>query len=125
MVSKSKKLTTYGKELLLDLSECDIKKFKKASFKKFFVEVCDLIDMQREQLNFCNILDEKEKPNVIGITAIQFIMTSNITIHAYTSTGKAYVNIFSCKEFEEKDAIEFTKNWFGGKVLQSHVFARK
>ena len=42
----------YGLELILDLHGCDTSKFNRESIKAYFEQLCDLIDMQREDLHF-------------------------------------------------------------------------
>ncbi len=108
----------YGKELIIDLKDCNITKFNRKNITEYFVELCTLIDMQREDLHFWDDegISEEEKrtePHVVGITAIQFIITSSITIHALTLLKEVYVNIFSCNEFGSHRAAKFTADWFG------------
>ena len=59
-----------------------------------------------------------------GTSAVQFILTSNITIHTLDILKNVYVNIFSCKEFDEKIAENFTKEWFKGDVVNSITINR-
>lgn len=120
---------SYGKELIIDLKDCDITKFNREDIERYFVELCELIDMQREDLHFWDDegIPEAEKrtePHVVGITAVQFIITSCITIHALTLLKEAYINIFSCKEFSRGDALEFTRRWFGAKEFNSTFISR-
>lgn len=119
----------YGKELVLDLHNCDTTTFNRESIEQYFIELCDLIDMQRCELHFWDDLDtpEDEKqtsPHTVGTSAIQFILTSNITIHTLDLLGKVFINIFSCKDFDPKKAAEFTANWFKGKIVQTTVLDR-
>jgi S-adenosylmethionine/arginine decarboxylase-like enzyme len=51
-------------------------------------------------------------PHTKGTSAVQFILTSTIVVHTLEILEAAYVNIFSCKEFDEKKAEEITKEWF-------------
>lgn len=113
---------SYGKELIIDLKDCDVGKFNREDIERYFVELCELIDMQREDLHFWDDegIPEAEKrtePHVVGITAIQFIITSSITIHALTLLKEAYINIFSCKEYDENMALAFSTEFFSGKNL--------
>jgi len=117
-------MITYGKKLILDLHNCDPKTFNRKSIFNYFVELCNRIDMQRETLHFWDdeYTEEKHKetePHLKGISAIQFIKTSNITLHTLEILKKAYVNIFSCKDFEAAVVESFTSDWFGGTVVQS------
>lgn len=119
----------YGKELILDLHECDVGKFTRDSIEQYFIELCELIDMQRCALHFWDDLDtpEEEKqtsPHTQGTSAVQFILTSNITIHTLDQLGNVYVNIFSCKEFDSNEAFSFTRDWFKGTVMQLNIIAR-
>jgi len=101
----------YGQELILDLHGCDIKTFSQENLKKYFVEICNKIDMKRhgEPLFW---EDHSEIPHLKGISAIQFIETSNIVVHALNMLGAVYINLFSCKEFDQEKAKIFSKNFF-------------
>jgi len=121
--------TPYGVELILDLHNCDVTKFNRQSLEKYFIELCDLIDMQRCELHFWDDLDtpEEEKqtsPHTTGTSAIQFILTSNVTIHTLDILKKVFVNIFSCKDFSTSVAERFTVEWFGGTAVSSTVVDR-
>ena len=119
----------YGKELILDIHDCDTSTFTRKSIEEFCIELCKLIKMQREDLHFWDDegLPPEEKqtlPHTSGISAVQFILTSNITIHALDILKRVYVNIFSCKDFDTKVAKDFTKKWFKGKIITNHVIDR-
>ena len=119
----------YGKELILDLHECDPSTFNRASLTMFFRELCELIDMEPELLCFWDDvglpLEEcQTQPHTKGTTAVQFILTSNITVHTLDILKKVFVNVFTCKDFEPQAAIDFTAKWFRGKVAASHVVER-
>jgi len=119
----------YGKELILDLHNCDPKTFTRYSLKKYFNEICILIDMQRCKLCWWDdygVTKEEQQtlPHTKGTSAVQFILTSNITIHTLDIMKCVYVNIFSCKEFDEKKAEIFTKDWFKGEVVNSLTINR-
>ena len=119
----------YGKELVLDLHECDPATFTRKSIRSYFKNLCDLIDMEREKLCWWDDLhtpeDEKEtEDHLIGTSAVQFIKTSNITIHTLDVMKRAYVNIFSCKDFDAKLVKSFTSKWCGGKVVRIRELRR-
>jgi len=110
-------MNSYGKELILDLYDCNTSTFDRGSIKQFMIELCDLINMEREDLYFWDYEggeEEKAKAPVhlVGTSAVQFITTSDIVIHTLDLVGECYINIFSCKEFNSKDALDFTNNWF-------------
>ena len=120
----------YGLELILDLHGCDPHKFTRGSIKQYFVELCELIDMKREDLHFWDDEDVPEEeqqtdPKTKGISAVQFILTSSIVIHALPLLKSAYVNIFSCKDFDTIMAETFTAKWFAASKWTSKAMVRR
>jgi len=120
----------YGKELILDLHECDVVVFTRHGIARYFENLCSLIDMQRCEMHFWDDVGvpEEEKqtsPHTKGTSAIQFILTSNITIHTLDTLRAVYVNIFSCKDFDADVATAFTVKWFSGKVVNKVVIDRR
>lgn len=120
----------YGKELILDLHNCDVSKFNREDIEAYLVELCDdIIDMEREDLHWWDYADEPEEyekapAHLKGTSCVQFIKTSNITIHTLDSLGIIYLNIFSCKEFDSDKVVDFTLKRFKGELLKSHVIGR-
>ena len=119
----------YGKELIFDLHNCDSKMFTREHIERFFVKLCEMIDMEREDMHFWDDLEtpEEEKetePHLVGTSAIQFIRTSNVTIHTLDLMRRVYLNVFSCKDFDEEKVIRFSHMFFGGIVMKSVVVDR-
>lgn len=120
----------YGKELILDLHGCNTQKFNRKSIKEYFRILCDeKINMERCDLHWWDYKDYPEEyvnapAHLKGTSAIQFIKTSNITIHALDVSGNIYLNIFSCKDFDVTEAQQFTLGWFCGKIVQRKVINR-
>lgn len=119
----------YGYELILDLHDCDSQTFNRISLKNYFKKLCKQINMTRCELHFwddVNVPQEEQQtsPHTKGTSAVQFILTSTIVIHTLDLMSAAYVNIFSCKEFDEKLAETFTKEWFHANEIQSHFIER-
>ena len=120
----------YGKELILDIHKVkNTHLFNRKDIKKFMIQLCELIDMEREDLHFWDELytpeeDKFTEPHLIGTSAVQFITTSNITIHALNVMKRVYLNIFSCKSFSQKEATEFCIKYFDGKLVAKHFINR-
>lgn len=122
-------MNDYGKELIIDLHDCNPRKFTRKDIRNYFRKICDLIDMERCKLTWWDDLHtpEKEKetePHLVGTSAVQFIKTSNITIHTLDILERAYINIFSCKDFDEYTAAEFSKRWFEGRIVNQTMIRR-
>ncbi len=85
--------------------------------------------MEAEDLHFWDDLDipegERENlPHLVGTSAIQFIKTSNITIHTLDILKQVYLNVFSCTDFDEEQVELFTIDWFEGVVVNRYVIRR-
>jgi S-adenosylmethionine/arginine decarboxylase-like enzyme len=120
----------YGQELILDLHACDTSKFTRSALARFFIDLCELIDMEACDLHFWDdvgVAEEEQQtdPKTKGTSAVQFILTSTIVIHTLDLMKVAYVNIFSCKEFKTDEAAKFTAEWFGSSDWTSNVVTRR
>jgi len=119
----------YGYELIMDLHGCDASKFNRTSLDSYFEKLCKAIDMKRANLHFWDdegLPPEKRQtlPHTKGTSAVQFILTSSVVVHTLDLLEAVYVNIFSCKEFDEKVAEEITKEWFGANGCRTHFIER-
>lgn len=120
---------SYGIELILDLHECDVSKFNRDDIGLFFdglVEVIDMVACERYCWDDDGVPEElkQTEPHTKGTSAVQFILTSSIVIHTLDILKCVYVNIFSCKSFDEQAAKDFTVKWFDGKIASSHFIRR-
>lgn len=123
-------MDSYGKELILDLHECSTENFSRQGLKRFFEELCELIQMEREEIHHWDYEDvpEEERPteaHLLGPSAVQFIKTSNIVVHALELLKNVYINVFSCKDFDADEAARFAARYFCGKTVSKHVIIRK
>ena len=100
-VGKGRVMKYYGKELIIDLHECDPSICTRESLQQYFEKACEAMNMERCEMHFWD--DEglppeecQTNPQTTGVTAVQFILTSNITVHTLTLLKKVFINIFSC-----------------------------
>ncbi len=119
----------YGYELILDLHGCDVSKFNRESLDGYFEKLCKAIDMQKCERYFWDdvgLPPEKRQtsPHTKGSSAVQFILTSSIVIHTLDLLEAVYINVFSCKWFDEKVAEEITKKWFGANGCNARFIER-
>ena len=108
----------YGIEMILDLYDCNPRFFTRMWLTVFVEKLCKKIDMEREDLHFWDYEgtpeEEKRKlpAHLEGISGIQFIRTSNITMHTLNQPRMVLLNIFSCKDFNVKEALLFCQQFF-------------
>ena len=118
----------FGKELIIDMHRCQDLLSKK-SIDSYFVYICEKMIFTRMSTHWWDDADSPKKGKDLparlrGISAIQFIGESNITVHAMQKIHKVYVNIFACRDFNAEEACRITEEWFLGTVVAYHVIER-
>ena len=118
----------FGYELLLTLDKCDVTRFTRKNIEEYLKDLCNWIEMEREDLHFWDYENEEipvEEQHLKGVSAVQFIKTSNITIHTLEMSRRVYLNIFSCKWFDQETAINRSLLAFDGTVKFSLFIMRE
>lgn len=103
-------MDTWGLETIIDLKGCDHNAITSIdTIKQYLVELVSILDMEAYGEP---IIERFGKDDKYGYTAIQLIQTSNITMHFDEENNDVYINIFSCKEYDPVDAVDFSINCF-------------
>ncbi len=112
-------------ELLLDLEDCGdglLQGFGRANVEMFTRQLCRRLGLVPYGFHAWDDRDPKntwpvpDDPRLQGISAVQFLSTSNITVHAMDQTKKVYINVFSCGPFDDNLAVDVSLEYFGGRV---------
>lgn len=120
----------FGYEYILDCIDCDINKMDDIQNIELFIdELIEKTDMKKLgyiHYEYVNESDAIEAGNtdIVGYSVCHFIITSSITIHFCNPTRKAYLNFFSCKEFNTDDVDELMKKYFDCKILNYKYIER-
>lgn len=110
----------WGLEIQVDLTNCDADTIRdKELIENFVIELCDLIKMKR--FGPCTVVHFGEDERVAGFSVTQLIETSLISGHFANQTNAAYINVFSCKEFDPKIVEDFCAAYFKAKDVTSLV----
>lgn len=113
----------YGLELLLDLKGCDLLDLSREKLTEYFIELCELIQMKRHgEPIFWE--DHSGIPHLRGLSAFQFIETSNVVCHALPLLQAVYINIFSCREFDIEAAKRFSTTFWKAESIVFTVVTR-
>ena len=89
--------------------------------KRFLIELSDLIEMKRYGDPWVERFGEGDKA---GITGVQLIETSNIMAHFADELNAVYLDIFSCKWYDQEKAINFSKDYFEAKEADYSILLR-
>ena len=102
----------WGMLATIDLHACDARRLADAeSIRRFVPAVIDAIGMRAHGPL---MLDRFGDDELEGWSAMQFIETSSITIHADEVWARCFVDIFSCRPFEPGVAAAIAVAHFGG-----------
>lgn len=112
----------WGYSLSMDLNDCDPALIRsREKIQEYVIQLCKLIDMKR----YGDIMIEHfGTGNKEGFTMVQLIETSNITAHFANDIQAAFIDIFSCKDFDFVAVTNFTMEFFGSKEVTTHSAIR-
>lgn len=124
-MQKYLKKGSFGMELVVDLTKCDLTKISSKEYiRSFVVKLCDeTIEMKRFGKPLIPNFGHENKITS-GFSLVQLIETSSVVAHFSDFKKTAYINIFSCKWFDTKKTAKFCKEWFGAKQMKSKVLMR-
>jgi S-adenosylmethionine/arginine decarboxylase-like enzyme len=103
----------WGMLAAIDLHGCDRSSLADPdSIRRFVPTVIDAIGMRAHGPLLLERFGEGE---LEGWSAMQFIETSSITIHADESSGRCFIDVFSCRRFDPEIASAIAVAHFGGR----------
>lgn len=115
-------MESWGLSCSVDVEGCDIELISSAAhIQDYAIQLCKLIDMKR--YNDCQVV-HFGTGDKMGYTLVQLIETSCITAHFSEDTKTAYVDIFSCKEYDPEQVRLFTLDFFKGKIARCSALFR-
>src|SRR6185295_6820105 len=105
-------LAPWGMMAVIDLHDADRARLADPETIRMFVsEVVPSIGMVAHGPT---LLERFGEGDLEGWSAMQFIETSSLTIHADEFGGRCYIDLFSCKPFDPAMAAEIAVRYFGG-----------
>ena len=112
----------WGYHLMLDCSGCDHEKITSkdnvTEFAKKLVERIDMVAYGEPQVvNFGS-------GNKAGFTLVQLIETSNICAHFVNENDTMYLDVFSCKPYDNEIVIATVDQYFGAQDIRVNYITR-
>ena len=121
VLTKTDRKIPWGWSTSLDLKKCNYKIRNEKDIKDYVYQLCDLIEMKRYGPCHINHFGEGNKS---GYSMLQLIETSNITGHFCEQDSSAYIDIFSCKKYDDIEMEKFTKKFFQAESFMSITIPR-
>ena len=112
----------WGQLTHIDLFDCDRELLlSEAKLTEFSLALCEKIKMKPHGKP---IVDRFGEGDLFGLSAVQFIETSTITTHLDDQGGRAFIDVFSCKKFDENIAVNFCKNFYRAREVKFNTVMR-
>lgn len=118
-------MKTWGKESTHDVRGGKLEAVQSGEviteFAKELVEAIDMVAYGDPQVVHFAAHD----PTKGGYTLVQLIQTSSITGHFVDSNGDFYLNVFSCKDFDENVVNALIVKYFDPSAIKTNVYSRQ
>lgn len=112
----------YGKHMMLTCEGCNDNLLSVDTMKEFLKELADKIDMIRYGEPIAARFGDGCQ---VGISAVQLITTSALTVHTNDQARDMYLDVFSCKWFEEETVMAVVNKYYAPKQITHQIVIRK
>ena len=107
----------FGYQLIVDLARCNHFIRSEEKIKEFNREFLKVIDMKPYGEPIIHHFGHNSE-KASGFTLVQLVETSDVTIHFSEFLDAAFIDVFSCKEYDQGKAVKFIKDFFGGEPVR-------
>jgi S-adenosylmethionine/arginine decarboxylase-like enzyme len=123
VMEKYVKENQWGILTSIDLRDCDPAKIRsKEVISQFAIDLCEYIKMKR--FGDPIVVRFGPIPKVEGYSLAQLIETSMISGHFAEDTERAFIDIFSCREYPPMKTAKYCQKYFGAKEMEYSVSFR-
>jgi S-adenosylmethionine/arginine decarboxylase-like enzyme len=116
--------TYWGYHLMLDCAGCDHDKITDGenitAFTKELVRRIDMVAFGEPIVAHFATHD----PQKAGYSMMQLIETSNLAAHFVDRDCTMYLDVFSCKPYNNQDVIDVVKEYFGADHIRVNYITR-
>lgn len=113
----------WGYHLMLDCSGCNPDQISSYTtiynFTKQLVKDIDMVAYGEPQIVFFG------SGNKAGYTLVQLIETSNICAHFVEEDNTMYLDVFSCKTFDDDVVVSLVAEYFGATQIRRSYLTRQ
>lgn len=112
----------YGKHLVLTATGCNDNLLDVSKVSQFLTDLVGRIDM----VAYGDPIVARFGQGIeVGISGVQLIETSAITLHTNDTAGDLYLDVFSCKGFSELLVMDIVRERFTPATITHQVLLRQ
>jgi len=121
-MEQKKSTKKWGMSLHLDLHGCNARILDdRKAIKEYVQQLCKEIKMERYGPTRVAKFGKGWR---YGLSAMQFISTSSITLHSVPPLNANYIDIFSCGKFDPEKAKKYSMEYFQAKTAKATFIKR-
>lgn len=113
----------WGYHLVLDCANCDHTAITSYdiiyNFTKQLVKEIEMVAYGEPQIVHFG------KEDKAGYTLVQLIETSNICAHFVNENDTMYLDVFSCKPYDDEIVVQLVTKYFGAKKIRRSYLTRQ
>lgn len=118
------KTKIFGKELVIDLYDCDPKTIRSGKMlKEYAISLCKVMNVKPYGKTVVKRF-ALHIGHAAGYSLVQLIESSLLSGHFSELWNRAYLNMFSCNDFDEEKATQFAIKFFKAKKAKIKVTIR-
>jgi S-adenosylmethionine/arginine decarboxylase-like enzyme len=115
----------WGYHLIINLGECDLDSIADSdNHRAFLKELVERIDMKAYGEPIVEHFATHDADKA-GFSIVQLIETSNICGHFVDKDGSGFLDIFSCKPFDPKEAIAVIQKYYSPRFVSDQMILRR
>jgi len=116
-------MNSWGLSTSIDLYQCNPERIRDPEqIRIFILGLCEVIDM----IPYGDTIIERFGTGTKeGYSAVQLIETSCITAHFAEDTNTAYLDVFSCKDYDPEVAALYSAEFFDAKDTEYVPLVRR
>lgn len=118
------KKKSFGQELLVDLYRCVPKLVGSLDFNyKFLEDLVDLLEMKKQAPPYL-FVSPPEYLDKAGLSGWVPLIESGIQLHTLTDKNFVSIDIYSCREIDKKQVLQFCQKRYKPKKIESQFILR-
>ena len=118
------KTKIYGKEMTLDLYDCNPQTIRSAKkLAEYVKKLCKVVEVKPYGKSIIKRF-ALHIGHAAGYSLVQLIESSLLSGHFSELWNRAYLNMFSCNDFDDKKVTEFAVKFFKAKSFKKKVSIR-
>ncbi len=115
----------FGYHLILDLYECSPEKLNSIEEGYRYLDtIPNLIGTDRQGAPYVVRTDAIKYPDKAGISGWIPVVDSGISLHTVVPTRFVSIDIYTCKQYDQKKIKDFTLDFFKPKKVEEKFFFR-